>query len=94
MSTLVMERPPLNLTQASRVNYSISAFWDNEAKVWIATSDDISGLVLEDETYEGLLQETELAIPVLLERQNIYCEDFSLSVTVRPIEELFKELYG
>ena len=91
MSALAMEKP---LKHRQKANYSINAFWDNETKVWIATSDDIFGLVIEDETYEGLLRETKLTIPILFECQNIYCEDFSLSVAVRPIEEFFKELYG
>ena len=83
----------LSYRQTAAVNYSINAFWDDEARVWIATSDDddISGLVLEDDTYEGLLREVELCIPVLLECQNIYCSDFSLSVTVKPIEVLIAD---
>ena len=88
MNALVMERP---LKHEKKVNYSINAFWDDEAKMWIATSDDISGLVLEDKTYEGLLHEIKLAIPMLFECQNIYCGDFSLSVNIRPIEELISD---
>ena len=68
--------------------FAINAYWDAEAQVWIATSDDVSGLVLEDRTYEGVLREARLAIPDLLECGGIPCGEFSLEVAVRPLEEL------
>ena len=33
-------------------SYPVVAEWDGEAKVWVATSDDIPGLVTEAETKE------------------------------------------
>ena len=71
--------------------FAINAYWDAEAQVWIATSDDVSGLVLEDPTYEGVLREARLAIPDLLECGGIPCGEFSLEVSVRPIEELIAD---
>ncbi len=41
--------------------------WDNEAGVWIATSDDIPGLVLESGSFDALLERTRFAVPELLE---------------------------
>jgi hypothetical protein len=32
------------------LEYVVNFEWDDEAKVWIATSDDIDGLVLESES--------------------------------------------
>jgi hypothetical protein len=33
-----------------RKEISIAARWDDEARVWIATSDDVRGLVVEADT--------------------------------------------
>lgn len=48
------------------MEYSIKLTWDNEACVWIATSADIPGLVLESGCFNVLLERTRLAIPELL----------------------------
>ena len=40
--------------------------WDAEADVWIATSSDIPGLVLEAGSFDALLERTRYAIPELL----------------------------
>ncbi len=45
----------------------IHAEWDAEAKVWVATSDDVPGLVTEAETMELLASKLKLMIPELLE---------------------------
>ncbi len=48
---------------SERINYQ----WDEEAKVWIATSKDVPGLVLESETLTDLIQRVKLAAPELIE---------------------------
>lgn len=40
--------------------------WDDDANVWIATSDDVPGLVLESESFDTLLDRTRYAVPELL----------------------------
>jgi predicted RNase H-like HicB family nuclease len=45
----------------------IRAEWDDEAAVWVATSDDVPGLVAEAETAEALLIKLRSLIPELLE---------------------------
>ena len=40
--------------------------WDDDSAVWIATSEDVAGLVLEDESLDNLQHRVELAIPELL----------------------------
>jgi predicted RNase H-like HicB family nuclease len=45
----------------------VKAEWDPEANVWVATSDDLPGLVTEAETVEALLQKLAVMIPDLLE---------------------------
>jgi predicted RNase H-like HicB family nuclease len=45
----------------------IRAEWDEEAKVWVASSDDVPGLATEEETLEGLISKLKIMIPELLE---------------------------
>lgn len=41
--------------------------WDDEAEVWVATSDDVPGLATEADTMEGLISKLKVIIPELLE---------------------------
>ena len=41
--------------------------WDDEAGVWVATSDDVPGLATEADTMEGLISKLKVMIPELLE---------------------------
>ena len=41
--------------------HKIKLTWDDEAKVWIVTSDDIPGLILEDESSGKLIQRAIIA---------------------------------
>ncbi len=45
----------------------IRAEWDDEAYVWVATSDDVPGLATEAETVESLIEKLRVMIPELLE---------------------------
>jgi predicted RNase H-like HicB family nuclease len=45
----------------------VRAEWDEEARVWVATSDDVPGLVTEKDTLEGLVEKLKTLIPELLE---------------------------
>ena len=40
--------------------------WDPEACVWIAESDDVSGLVLESGSFDALVERVRFAVPELL----------------------------
>ena len=40
--------------------YKIQLAWDDEAEVWMATSEDIPGLILEDESADKLIQRVML----------------------------------
>lgn len=46
---------------------TVNAEWDGEAKVWVATSDDVPGLVTEADTVEALTEKLSVMIPELLE---------------------------
>jgi predicted RNase H-like HicB family nuclease len=47
--------------------YTVLLTWDNEARVWIAESDDIPGLILESESLDALIERVKDASPELLE---------------------------
>ena len=49
------------------MNYTVLFTWDDEANVWVASSPDIIGLVLESESLDILMNQVKDAIPELLE---------------------------
>ena len=52
---------------AANNQVTINATWDDEAKVWVAGSEDVPGLVTEAESAEALLEKLRVLIPELLE---------------------------
>ncbi len=46
--------------------YKVDAFWDDMAKVWVATSEDVLGLATEADTIELLTDKLRVIIPELL----------------------------
>jgi predicted RNase H-like HicB family nuclease len=51
--------------------FFIRAEWDDESQVWVATSDDVPGLVTEGETLEQLIQKLKIMIPELLDANGV-----------------------
>ena len=49
----------------------VRAHWDAEAGVWVATSEDVPGLVTEADTMETLRDKVLVMIPELLEANGI-----------------------
>lgn len=47
--------------------FKVHATWDPEARVWVAESDDVPGLVTEADTLDALLAKLSVMIPELLE---------------------------
>lgn len=45
---------------------TVRAAWDDDAQVWVATSDDVPGLIVEAETTDKLEAELKIIIPQLL----------------------------
>lgn len=45
----------------------VRAEWDDEACVWVATSDDVPGLCTEADTSEELITKLRVMIPELLD---------------------------
>ena len=51
--------------------YIINAAWDSEAKVWVATSDDVPGLATEARGVDALIKKLRIMIPELLEANGL-----------------------
>ena len=53
------------------MQYVINLLWDDEAKVWVATSDDIPGLVLEAGSFDALIERVQAAAPELIKLNSL-----------------------
>jgi hypothetical protein len=51
--------------------YTVNATWDDEAKVWVAVSDDVPGLVAEAEHVPQVIKKLEVLVPELLEANGV-----------------------
>jgi predicted RNase H-like HicB family nuclease len=49
----------------------IRAQWDDEARVWIATSEDVPGLCVQADTFEELVETAAALAPELLAANHI-----------------------
>jgi hypothetical protein len=58
---------------------NIQARWDGEAGVWIATSNDVPGLVVEADTWPAMIEEVRLVLPDLMELSGRGGKDLSLT---------------
>lgn len=45
----------------------VKAIWDEAAQVWVATSDDVPGLVTEAPSRDALVKKLQVMIPELLD---------------------------
>ncbi|MDR1192076.1 MAG: DUF1902 domain-containing protein [Verrucomicrobiales bacterium] len=48
------------------MKYQINLTWDKDAAVWVATSDDLAGLVLESGSLDALIEQVKNAAAELL----------------------------
>ncbi len=48
------------------MEYVVTMTWDNEARVWVATSTDVPGLTMESGSFDALVERVRFAIPELL----------------------------
>lgn len=67
--------------------YFVRAEWDDEASVWVASSDDVPGLVTEAATIEALNDKLQVLVPELLEANA--CMPADRSVTVELLARRF-----
>jgi hypothetical protein len=64
----------------------VSAFWDDEAQVWVAESNDVPGLITEATSMDALILKLESLIPELLDENGYPDGDdvpFEVHATVR-----------
>ena len=47
--------------------YEVKVSWDSDARVWVAESDDVPGLVTEADSFDAVVQKVLRMIPELLE---------------------------
>ncbi len=55
--------------------YTVTLLWDDDASVWVATSDDIPGLVLEGGSADALIERVRFAAPGLMALNSLDCEN-------------------
>ena len=53
----------------------VEAIWDEEAQVWVATSDDVPGLITEADTSEQLIEKLQVMVPELLQANGLINEN-------------------
>jgi hypothetical protein len=63
--------------------YRVNAFWDKEAAVWVATSEDVPGLATEADTIEALSQKLRDIIPDLLLSNQVISADYVGAIAVQ-----------
>jgi len=69
--------------------YKVNFMWDEEAAVWVATSDDVKGLVLEHGSLDVLMERVKLAAPELIELNNEdYPKQFNLLYSTQRLEKV------
>ena len=66
---------------------TIQARWDGEANVWLATSEDVPGPVVEADSWPAMISEVQLVLPELLELSGQNHE--KLSLTFKAEEHLY-----
>jgi predicted RNase H-like HicB family nuclease len=81
------EREKKRLKHMNNKPLFVRVEWDEEAGVWVATSDDVPGLATEKETLEGLIEKLKILIPELLEANGAMGEeDVPFEVLTRRFE--------
>ncbi len=67
---------------------TVDARWDPDANVWIATSNDVAGLVVEADTWPAMIEEVRLVLPELLEVSGERSDNLSLTFRAEEHVEL------
>ncbi len=64
--------------------YEVHTFFDDEAKVWVAESGDVPGLVTEAGSIDELISKLRVLIPELLEENGRHPGDVAYHLTGDP----------
>ncbi|MFK0734056.1 MAG: DUF1902 domain-containing protein [Gloeotrichia echinulata IR180] len=60
----------------TQITLKVQAFWDKDAEVWVATSEDVPGLATEASSLEILTQKLRVMIPELIVLNGIITSDY------------------
>jgi predicted RNase H-like HicB family nuclease len=55
--------------------YTVHCEWDPDARIWVATSDDVPGLATGADTLDELVEKLKVMIPELLEANGLLQPD-------------------
>ena len=70
------------------MNYTVNLSWDTDASVWVATSEDIKGLVLESGSLDVLIERVRMTVPELLKLNHQPIEHATLAFVTERVEEI------
>ena len=70
------------------MNYTVNLLWDTDARVWVATSEDIKGLVLESGSLDVLIERVRMTVPELLKLNHQPIEHATLAFVTERVEEI------
>lgn len=62
----------------------VTALWDSDASVWVATSEDVPGLVTESKTFDALLKKLRTLVPELLELNDAMPKSGNARIALSP----------
>lgn len=54
--------------------FHVIAEWDEEAEVWVASSEDVPGLATGAESLEALIEKLKIVIPELLDANGLLAD--------------------
>ena len=66
----------------------IRATWDDEARVWVAESDDVPGLVLESGSLDALIERLRYAVPEMLALNGTDPDAVEMNIVSQRLEQV------
>ena len=70
------------------MDFTIRMIWDNDAKRWAAIGSDGTGLVLESDSFDKLIERVKLAAPEMIELNLNYKGPITLHFLTERIDKL------
>jgi predicted RNase H-like HicB family nuclease len=71
--------------------YSVHAEWDEEAPTWVASSNEVPGLVTGADTLEELIQKLHVLVPELLEANGVLPAEAAANVSFKLVAERLEQ---
>jgi predicted RNase H-like HicB family nuclease len=67
--------------------YTVKAEWDAESSTWVASSDDVPGLVTGADTLEELVEKLHVLVPEMLELNGVLPADSAAKAGFKLVAE-------